>query len=223
MSVRDYLNVSTRAEMYNFVMQSDQAWISLGVSATGDAPSELWYFSATSTATDNGTTVIKPTAIMSGSPGRYLRHIQESDWNSTNNKPTLSSVATSGDYNDLSNKPTIPSAQIQSDWTQTNNALADFVKNKPALKRVDTYLGTSDASGNYTVTYGTAFSTTPDVQPQLQAGTVNQMVRITASSTTGFTVNVTQRAVLTILGLDVLAGTATAVNGASVGVLVTSR
>lgn len=90
-------------------------------------------------------------------------------------------------------------------------------------KRIETYVGTTDGSGNYTVTYGTAFSSTPDVQPQLQGGTVNQQVRITASSTTGFTVQATQRAVLSVLGLDVLAGTATALASASVGVLVTQR
>ena len=43
----------------------------------------------------------------------------------------LATVAFSGSYTDLSNTPTIPAAQIQSDWNQTNNALADYIKNKP--------------------------------------------------------------------------------------------
>lgn len=48
-------------------------------------------------------------------------------------KAVLATVATSGDYNDLTNKPTIPAAQIQSDWTQSDNTVADFIKNKPTL------------------------------------------------------------------------------------------
>src|ERR1700742_3029541 len=46
------------------------------------------------------------------------------DWNQSSsssvvyikNKPTLSTVATSGSYNDLSNKPSIPASQVNSDW-----------------------------------------------------------------------------------------------------------
>ncbi len=126
-------------------------------------------------------------------------------------------------YSKLTGAPTIPAAQIQSDWTQANTGLLDYIKNKPTLKRIETYTGTTDGSGNYTVTYGTAYPITPDVQPQLQSGTPSQVVRITASSATAFTVNVTNRASVTILGIDVLLATTTPVSGASVGVLVTSR
>ncbi|CAB4152622.1 hypothetical protein UFOVP606_19 [uncultured Caudovirales phage] len=35
------------------------------------------------------------------------------------------------------NKPSIPAAQIQSDWNQTNNALLDYIKNKPTLATGD--------------------------------------------------------------------------------------
>lgn len=56
----------------------------------------------------------------------------QSDWNTTDtsddsyikNKPSLSTVATSGSYNDLSNKPTIPSAVTESTvsgWGFTKN------------------------------------------------------------------------------------------------------
>lgn len=93
----------------------------------------------------------------------------------------------------------------------------------PDVKRQETYLGTSDGSGNYTVTYSTAYPTTPDVQPQIQNATVTQSVRITSTSTTGFTVQVTNRAVTSVLGIDLISGTATAVSGASVSVLVTAR
>ncbi len=49
------------------------------------------------------------------------------------NKPSLSSVATTGSYTDLVNKPVIPPAQIQSDWAQTDDFQRDFIKNKPTI------------------------------------------------------------------------------------------
>lgn len=92
-----------------------------------------------------------------------------------------------------------------------------------AKRPAETYLGNTDASGNYTVTYSTAYSSIPDVQPQLQAGTASQVVRITSSTTGAFTVNVTNRASVNIAGIEVLLAATTPVSGASVSVLVTSR
>lgn len=106
-------------------------------------------------------------------------------------------------------------------WVRVNAAETAF---EPVTietsKRVETYTGTSDGSGNYTVTYATAFSTTPDVQPQIQASSSSdtRTVRITTSSTTGFTINVRNRT--DVLGL---LPTYANVSGASVGVLVTDR
>jgi len=57
----------------------------------------------------------------------------------------LATVATSGSYNDLANKPTIV-GQVQSNWTQTNNAQADFIKNKPTLATVATSGSYADLS-----------------------------------------------------------------------------
>lgn len=68
------------------------------------------------------------------------------DWNSNSglsqilNKPSLSTVATTGSYNDLSNKPTIPAAQVNSDWN--SNSGVSQILNKPTLATVAT-------SGNY--------------------------------------------------------------------------
>jgi hypothetical protein len=131
MALRDQLNTSTRAELYTFVMQSDQTLTVLGITVAGDIPAELWYFAAGSMAVDNGTTVIKPTAIPVGNPGRYLRWIYESDWNTTVNKPTFATVATSGNYSDLSGTPSIPAAQVNSDWSSVNGV--SQILNKPSI------------------------------------------------------------------------------------------
>lgn len=87
-------------------------------------------------------------------------------------------------------------------------------------KRQETYLGTTDSSGNYTVTFGTAFSATPDVQPQIQPSSQSdtRIVKVTGSSTTGFTVNVRNRT--DVVGL---LPSYSNVTSASVSVLVTAR
>lgn len=52
------------------------------------------------------------------------------------NKPTLANVATSGDYNDLTNTPSIPSPQVNSDWNATSGVAE--ILNKPTLSMVAT-------------------------------------------------------------------------------------
>lgn len=137
-------------------------------------------------------------------------------------KPTLSAVAVSGAYADLSGKPTIPAAQVNSDWNSTSGL--SQVLNKPFIRRTEAYEGTTDSNGEFSVTYTTAFSVRPVVNPQITVqSNPNQSVRVTASSTTGFTVKVEQRATLSVLGLDVLAASPTAVSGQTVSVSVMAR
>lgn len=86
-------------------------------------------------------------------------------------------------------------------------------------KRQETYSGTTNASGSYTVTYGTAYSATPNVQFQIGTGGNNkETILLTASSTTGFTVYVQLRA--DVLGL---LPSYSNVNGRNVDVLVTEK
>jgi hypothetical protein len=70
----------------------------------------------------------------------------------------LAAVATSGSYADLSNKPTIV-GQVQSNWTQTNNAQADFIKNKPSLATVATSGSYNDLSNKPTIPAATVATT----------------------------------------------------------------
>jgi hypothetical protein len=104
-------------------------------------------------------------------------------------------------------------------WVRVNTAETAFEPvTIEASKRIESYFSTTDGSGNYTVTYATAFSAVPNVQPQLQAPSNTQLVKITASSTTGFTINVQNRT--DVVGL---LPSYAAVSGASVGVLVVER
>lgn len=59
-------------------------------------------------------------------------------------KPSLSTVATTGSYNDLSSKPTIPSAQVNSDWSSASGA--SQILNKPTIPAVQIQSDWSQAS-----------------------------------------------------------------------------
>lgn len=62
-----------------------------------------------------------------------------------------------------------------------------------AYKRQETYRGTTNASGLYTVLYGTAYSTTPTVVPSFITSDPRDVAMVTSSSTTGFTIQVQRR------------------------------
>lgn len=127
-----------------------------------------------------------------------------------------SDTESAADDDDTIIRPSMVASSDPGRWVRvTDEFNRSFIS---GLRRIETYLGTTNTSGNYTVTYATAFAAVPDVQPQLQAGTPTQTARITASTTTGFTINVQNRT--DVIGL--LPSYAN-VNGASVSVLVTAR
>lgn len=102
----------------------------------------------------------------------------------------LATVATTGSYTDLSNKPTIPTVSGASGTYGIATVSNGLVT---AGKRQESYSGTTNASGNYTVTYSVAYGAAPNVQFQINGGLVTQNALLTASSATGFTVNVKNR------------------------------
>lgn len=116
-------------------------------------------------------------------------------WTDITSKPSFATIATSGDYNDLSNKPTIP-----------------------AIKRQETYSGTTSGSGTYTVTFSTSYSVAPNIQANIVGGTNTNLIKITSISTTGFTVTVVNR--VDVVGL---LPSYSNVNGAAVDVLITEK
>lgn len=170
----------------------------LGHISQGDGFWAVYYWDPSSADAHNFPLVIKQTAA--GATGRWLLYASQVDWNSATasslktilNKPVLHAVATSGNYNDLSNKPSI--------------------------KRHETFTGTTNASGNYTVTFAQAFSTAPDVQAQLINPADNDFIRVMSITTTGCTVNARRRT--DIVGL---LPTFANLNSASVTVLITER
>lgn len=114
-------------------------------------------------------------------------------------RPSLAAVATSGAYADLTGKPAIPVA-----------------------KRIETYTGTTNASGQIVVTYPVAFSQVPNVQPPPTA-LASQVWTLAASTTTGFTLQLNQRNTVTLLGIEVLLGATVPVVGSAAQIIVIER
>ena len=104
-----------------------------------DGKGGAYVYDASSTATADGYNIIRQTVIAPGDPGRWFRITKPADWNQSDsqniayiaNKPTLSTVATTGAYSDLSGKPTIPPGQVNSDWS-ASSGLAQIL-NKPTI------------------------------------------------------------------------------------------
>jgi hypothetical protein len=94
----------------------------------------------------------------------------------------------------------------------------NFTITGPALKRQETYSGTTNSSGNYTITFGTTYLVAPNIQANIIGGTNTNLIKISSVTTTGFTVNVVNR--LDVIGL---LPTYSNVNGASVDVLITEK
>lgn len=91
------------------------------------------------------------------------------------------------------------------------------------IRKVETFLGTTDASGNFTITFINTYTTPPDVQPQIIGGTFNQTVRVVSVTNTGCVVQAAQRNVVTLLSVEVLLGATVNLAGANVSVQVTAR
>lgn len=85
-------------------------------------------------------------------------------------------------------------------------------------KRQETYSGTTNSSGNYTVSFGTSYSVTPNIQANIINGSNTNLIKITSISTTGFTVNVVNRT--DVIGL---LPSYTNVNSSSVDILITEK
>lgn len=92
--------------------------------------------------------------------------------------------------------------------------MSDGAAWKALGKRTETYNGTTDASGNYSITYATGFAAVPHVNPVCYpaADSVTR-VRVIVSSMTGFTVKTEKNATVNLLGIDILGiGTANVIS-----------
>lgn len=89
-----------------------------------------------------------------------------------------------------------------------------------SVDEVISYSGITNSSGLYSVTYAVPFAAgkIPTIIPSMVGAPNTRLVRVTASSETGFTVMVEDRTVATILSIQVLSSTATPVSGQAVNI-----
>lgn len=105
----------------------------------------------------------------------------------------------------------------------TNTRVQSYLTSQ-GFRKVETFLGTTNASGDLVITFANTYSTAPDVQAQIfPSTTANQIIRVTSVTTTGCTIKVEQRNAVTLLAVEVLLAAVVPVNGASVSVQVTPR
>lgn len=113
-------------------------------------------------------------------------------------------------------------------YNTPNGTTAQYVRGDgslatlPAARRIETYSGTTNASGQITVTYPTAFPVPPVVQPPAPA-LANQVWTTVSSTTTGFTLQLNQRNTVSLLATEVLLGATVPVNGTTAIFLVVAQ
>lgn len=132
-----------------------------------------------------------------------------SSWALQPNKPTYS-------YLELSNRANLSLTGNTLEISGGNSV------NLPVTKRQETYSGTSNASGAYSVTFTTPYTVAPNIQANIVGGSANQFITMNVT-TTGFTTTVYQRNTVNLLATEVLLGTTVLVNGAKVDVLITEK
>jgi len=71
-SFKSYLCVDYRAIMRTAIVTHHQKILCTGASAFNDILPEVWYYDENSLAVDNGTTVLKPTELLTTEGGRYI-------------------------------------------------------------------------------------------------------------------------------------------------------
>lgn len=86
-------------------------------------------------------------------------------------------------------------------------------------KRIETYNATTDTNGLISITYTTPFAAAPNVQPGPPPSADMSWVLV-SSTATGCSLRLVQRATLTVLSLQVLAGTVANVAGSPAKILI---
>jgi len=168
---------------------------------------------ATSAQGAKADSALQPTGNGSGLTGLTKSQVGLSNVDNTSDASKPVSTAQAAAINAKFTTPTGNTSQ----YLRGDGSPATF-PTIPTVKRQETYSGTTNASGVYTITYGTAYSVTPNVQFQVVGGSNKTTILITSSTTTGCSFKVELRA--DVLGL---LPSYSNVNGASVDVLVTEK
>lgn len=128
------------------------------------------------------------------------------------------STSTTGTYPNITFNNTAPDQVVAltgSNGLTTGGTYPNFTITQ---KKKEYFSGSTDASGNYTVVFGVAYSVAPNISVSLKGTTNEQGYNGVTVNTTGFTVHVYQRTY--VLGL---AQTPTNVSGATIDLIITEK
>lgn len=236
-----------KADLDNITFNSNLLVFLMGNTVIGDSEFRFYGFDPNSSATADGDFVIRP-SMYASTNGRLIRKNLDQYYNDLRFKsisytPSALEIATALGFSpvqsvfgrggivaaangDYTTSQVTEAANLYFTNSRARNAITasgeiSFNQSTGVItktKRTETYSGTTNASGNYTVSFGTAYSVAPNIQANIINGTDTQNIRITAISTTGFTVLVRNRT--DALGL---LPSYSNVNGASVDVLINEK
>ena len=154
---------------------------------TSDLTNNSNFVSNTSYATANTGGVVKvgsglsiTNGVLSTTGGGVADAVE---WDNVLNKPTFSTVATSGSYNDLSNKPTIPTVNNATLTIQRNNAnVGTFTANASSDKTINIAVPTTVAELSDASTYVTQNNLSTQLANKQNVLTAGNHINITDST-----------------------------------------
>ena len=154
---------------------------------TSDLTNNSNFVSNTSYATANTGGVVKvgsglsiTNGVLSTTGGGVADAVE---WDNVLNKPTFSTVATSGSYNDLSNKPTIPTVNNATLTIQRNNAnVGTFTANASSDKTINIAVQTTVAELSDASTYVTQNNLSTQLANKQNVLTAGNHINITDST-----------------------------------------
>ena len=154
---------------------------------TSDLTNNSNFVSNTSYATANTGGVVKvgsglsiTNGVLSTTGGGVADAVE---WDNVLNKPTFSTVATSGSYNDLSNKPTIPTVNNATLTIQRNNAnVGTFTANASSDKTINIAVPTTVAELSDASTYVTQNNLSTQLANKQNVLTAGDHINITDST-----------------------------------------
>ena len=154
---------------------------------TSDLTNNSNFVSNTSYATANTGGVVKvgsglsiTNGVLSTTGGGVADAVE---WDNVLNKPTFSTVATSGSYNDLSNKPTIPTVNNATLTIQRNNAnVGTFTANASSDKTINIAVPTTVAELSDASTYVTQNNLSTQLANKQNVLTAGNPINITDST-----------------------------------------
>lgn len=107
--------------------------------------------------------------------------------------------------------------------TYTYNSSTGLL-NVPKIKRIETYSGTTDGSGSYTVVFANAYSVPPYVNPTIpNQSATNQYLRVSNVTVNGFTINAYAFNTNNLLGIISLLTTTSNITSMAIDVSVIEK